>query len=122
MMLILLDIVEFSFNKLQELVQNMIFDIYLKLFKVLILLKRHDELLTYAMAATVLPLVYERNDWNKSINFTGLIACILKSDGKNAFNILRNFIIEVDFIIFNNVLFCIDESINSFLFFVCQKV
>ena len=74
--------------------QNTIFDIYLKLCKALVHLKRYDDLLTYSVAATVLPLVYERMDWNKSINFTCLISCILKHDGKNAFNILKDFILE----------------------------
>ncbi len=63
--------------------------------KVLVDLKSHDELLTYTVGATILPLVFERVDWNKSINFACLIACILKNDGKNAFNILKHFIIEV---------------------------
>lgn len=59
-------------------------------------LKRHDELLMYTIGATVLPLMFERSDWSKSINFTCLIACILKNDGKNAFNILKHFIIDVN--------------------------
>jgi general transcription factor 3C polypeptide 3 (transcription factor C subunit 4) len=85
---------EFNFNKLNSEIQNTIFEIYLKLCKVLVKLKRHDELLIYAVGATVLPLVYERMDWNKSINFSCLMSCILKNDGKNAFNILKDFIIE----------------------------
>ena len=85
---------EFNYNKLSVHIQNTIFDIYLKLCKALVHLKRYDDLLTYSVAATVLPLVYERMDWNKSINFTCLISCILKHDGKNAFNILKDFILE----------------------------
>lgn len=73
----------------------MIFDIFLKLCKIMVNLKRHNELLMYAVGATVLPMVYERIDWNKAIQFTGLVACILKKDGQNAFNILKDFIIEV---------------------------
>lgn len=75
--------------------QNMIFDIFLKLCKTLVHLKRHNDLLMYSFGATVLPMVYERIDWNKSIQFTCLVACILKKDGHNAFNILKDFIIEV---------------------------
>lgn len=85
---------EFNFNKINSEIQNTIFEIYLKLCKVLVKLKRYDDLLFYSVGATVLPLVYERMDWNKSINFTCLMACILKNDGKNAFNILKDFIIE----------------------------
>ena len=47
-------------------------------------------------------MVYERKDWNKAINFTCLVACILKNDGKNAFNILKDFIIEVKKKVFNS--------------------
>lgn len=85
---------QFNFNKINSEIQNTIFEIYLKLCKVLVKLKRYDELLIHSVGATVLPLVYERMDWNKSINFTCLMACILKNDGKNAFNILKDFIIE----------------------------
>jgi general transcription factor 3C polypeptide 3 (transcription factor C subunit 4) len=85
---------EFQWSKLNPETQNAIFEIYLKLCKVCVKLKQYDQLLIYSVGATVLPLVYERMDWNKSINFSCLIACILKNDGKNAFNILKDFIIE----------------------------
>lgn len=85
---------EFNYNKLNPENQNTIFEIYLKLCKVCVKLKLYDQLLIYSVGATVLPLVFERMDWNKSINFSCLIACILKNDGKNAFNILKDFIIE----------------------------
>lgn len=51
--------------------------------------------MNYTVAGTVLPLIYDRGDWVKSINFSCLIACILKNDGKNGFNILKDFITEV---------------------------
>ncbi|CAF0989946.1 unnamed protein product [Brachionus calyciflorus] len=86
--------ITFNYNKLNYHIQNSIFDVYLKLCKTLVHLKRHNELLIYSVGATVLPMVYERMDWNKSINFTCLIACILKRDGNNAFNILKDFILE----------------------------
>lgn len=84
----------FCFNKLNAETQNAIFEIYLKLCKVCVKLKLYDQLLVYSVGATVLPLLYERMDWNKSINFSCLIACVLKNDGKNAFNILKDFVIE----------------------------
>lgn len=67
----------------------------MKLCKALVILKRHNDLLVYSVGATVLPMIYERKDWNKAINFSCLVACILKSDGRNAFNILKDFILEV---------------------------
>ncbi|RNA04886.1 General transcription factor 3C polypeptide 3, partial [Brachionus plicatilis] len=84
----------FNYNKLHQNLQNMIFDIFLKLCKTLVHLKRHSELLMYSFGATVLPMVYERIDWNKAIQFSCLVACILKKDGYNAFNILKDFILE----------------------------
>ena len=51
--------IEFNYNKLSMGVQNAIFDIYLRVCRALVHLRRYDELLTYAVGATVLPLIFE---------------------------------------------------------------